>query len=214
MTLRLLLPSPVVVRELAGLASSPELFQSEWALVERAIPSRRAEFGTGRILARQALRALNAIDQPILSGADREPLWPKGFVGSITHTNGWCAVAVAQKSAVDYLGIDVEVAISIPSNVSRLIHSPEEVRNAAYQLQLEELTSTVIFSAKESVFKAYFQASASKLTFDQIHIIFDADGSFSAALEFLPAPQYISPIVGTWMVSEGFVMTAAVRLKS
>jgi 4'-phosphopantetheinyl transferase EntD len=206
------LPPQVVVRERQGVASSPELFPSEWRLVERAVPSRRAEFATGRMLARQALGTLGAADQPVLAGAHREPLWPEGFVGSITHSRDWCAVAVAPEGAVDYLGIDVEGAAPIPANVARLVHSFEEADRAADQFV--DLTSTVIFSAKESVFKAYFQATATKLAFDQIQTTFDDDGSFLAALHLPDTLPRFSSISGVWIISEGLVMTAACHLKS
>ncbi|SMY03014.1 4'-phosphopantetheinyl transferase superfamily protein [Brevibacterium antiquum] len=157
---------------------------------------------------------LNAADQPILTGAAREPLWSQGFLGSITHSRGWCKVAVAQEGVLDYLGIDVEVAALIPENVARTIHSPDELRNAADQVQLADLTSVVIFSAKESVFKAYFQATTIKLAFSQIHMTLDGDGSFWASLAHSDLPSRFSSIAGAWTISEGYVMTAAFQLKS
>ncbi len=53
--------------------------------------------------------------QPV--GSDRLPVWPAGFIGSITHTRrnsgGYCAAAVARSDEFLALGIDVEYAVGL-----------------------------------------------------------------------------------------------------
>ncbi|WP_374216235.1 4'-phosphopantetheinyl transferase, partial [Frankia sp. R82] len=62
-----------------------ELLAGEHEYVARAVPSRRAEFVTGRACARLALARLGVAPRPILRGPRGEPTWPRGIVGSITH---------------------------------------------------------------------------------------------------------------------------------
>jgi 4'-phosphopantetheinyl transferase EntD len=61
--------------------------QNEAALLPHNVaPRRREEFLLGRCAARLALRKAGLrYDLPVLRGSRREPCWPDGFVGSITH---------------------------------------------------------------------------------------------------------------------------------
>ncbi|MBW2215557.1 MAG: hypothetical protein JRF48_14335 [Deltaproteobacteria bacterium] len=55
------------------------------------------QFTAGRVCSRIALGRLGvAATTPVLRGEDRAPIWPPGFVGTITHTDTWCAAAVAR----------------------------------------------------------------------------------------------------------------------
>ena len=56
-------------------------------------------------------------EAPILRGPEREPLWPEGVVGSITHCLGYRAAAVAWQRDVLALGIDAEVHEELPHGV-------------------------------------------------------------------------------------------------
>jgi hypothetical protein len=69
----------------------------ELRLMASAVPRRRAEFAAGRACARAALRRLGINGWPLLVGSKREPLWPAGVVGSITHTDGLVAAAVSRR---------------------------------------------------------------------------------------------------------------------
>ena len=72
---------------------------------------RQVEFLAGRHCAREALRvcAPELAEMPIGSGSHREPIWPPGIVGSITHTAQFASVAVASRSHARAIGIDCEM---------------------------------------------------------------------------------------------------------
>ncbi len=74
----------------------------------RAIPARHQEFCLGRAAARAALQQLGRAPVPILRGPQREPLWPDGIVGSITHINGLALAALAERRLSTGIGIDLE----------------------------------------------------------------------------------------------------------
>ncbi len=62
------------------------------------VERRRLEFArAGTVLARLS-DAWSVPDAPLLSGSQREPLWPAAVVGGITHTKGLCVAAVALRS--------------------------------------------------------------------------------------------------------------------
>jgi enterobactin synthetase component D / holo-[acyl-carrier protein] synthase len=84
------------------------------------------------------------------------PLWPDGWVGSITHANRIAAAAVACRSSCGALGIDVEerIAPTLAAEISSQISSPGEM---SLLKALDPPTAlTVIFSAKESLYKALY----------------------------------------------------------
>src|SRR5215469_16812348 len=86
-----------VMRRRGGGGALP-LRPAEAAIVARAVEKRRAEFATGRACAHAALDAWGAPDAPLLPGPDRAPLWPDGFVGSISHARGACAAVAAPRA--------------------------------------------------------------------------------------------------------------------
>ena len=183
----------------ATAASYPEaieagLFPEEREHIAHAVAKRRVEFAAVRRCARRALRELGYPPVPILPGEQREPRWPEGVVGSMTHCAGYCAAAVARSGEVSALGIDAEVHAPLPEGVLDLISLESE------RALLAELTDRVpgavhwdrvLFSAKESVYKAWFPLTRRWLGFEQADIELRLDGTFEARLltaEEVPAP--------------------------
>ncbi|MFO0605155.1 MAG: 4'-phosphopantetheinyl transferase superfamily protein [Polyangiales bacterium] len=119
---------------------------------------RRIEALAGRLCAREALRALGSphADAPIAADASRAPVWPPGVVGSITHTQGFASAAVAHAGELRALGIDSEERFTL-DRARRLdghLAHPGEVARLTREGALDEAdAATVVFSAKESVFK-------------------------------------------------------------
>ncbi|MCH1985170.1 4'-phosphopantetheinyl transferase family protein [Achromobacter xylosoxidans] len=115
---------------------------------------RQAEFQAGRRLAAALLAALRAPATDVGVAADRSPIWPAGYVGSISHSRRLVGVAVARHSDVRAVGIDIE-AIADPSAVEAiesLCMRPEERAFDAGALTRAEF-ATLLFSAKEAFYK-------------------------------------------------------------
>jgi 4'-phosphopantetheinyl transferase EntD len=83
-----LLPAGVVAVEVFEDVPGEPVFPGEEDLVANAVVRRRCEFVTARRCAHQALAKLGHAPAPIRTGPKREPQWPAGLVGSITHTTG------------------------------------------------------------------------------------------------------------------------------
>ena len=77
-----------------------------------AVVSRQSVRDATRLIAAQLLEAQGAGNTVILRGPDRAPQWPPGFVGSMTHTARFAAVAVLRESMARSVGIDVEVELA------------------------------------------------------------------------------------------------------
>ncbi len=229
-----LVPASVATRAAYGDELDREpLFPEELPAVEKAVPKRRAEFSAGRACARAALTALDAVPGPVPrdNGDHGAPVWPKGFVGSITHCDGYRAAAVARAEDILALGIDAEPDGPLPDGVLNVIHSTAEERAA-----LKRLTDRapgvhwdrLLFSAKETVYKAWYPYHHKMLGFDEAELLFDetglpdtagpaagpARGTYTARL-LIPGPLLadgIGPEVftGRWIVRGGLLATAIV----
>src|SRR5260370_20887260 len=90
------LPPDVIAVDIVGDDPDAYLLPEEEHLVAKAVAKRRREGTNARTCARRALARLGIAETAIRRGAKGEPLWPAGVVGSITHTTGYFAAAVAQ----------------------------------------------------------------------------------------------------------------------
>ena len=119
--------SPVVVVEASGDDAPVEpLHPLEASFVRDAVPRRRREFAMGRACARRALARLGIENRPLLPGHDRAPVWPRGIVGSISHCEGFCAVAVARRDRTSSIGLDVELRVPLDVGLVQTICTPGE----------------------------------------------------------------------------------------
>ncbi len=180
-----LLPTTVVAVESFEDVPGEAPFPGEEDLIARAVEARRREFITARRCARTALRAFGYPDAPIRPGPKREPVWPAGMSGSITHCAGYRAAAVARTADADLLGIDAEPNDPLPEGVAEAITVPGEPE------MLHRLTVThpavhwgrVLFSAKEAVYKAWFPVTRRWLDFQEARLTIDPDArTFAATL--------------------------------
>jgi len=183
------------------------LFPEELPLVASAVAKRRLEFGRGRQCARAALRRLGLSDVPLLSGEQREPLWPAGVVGSITHTHGLCLAAVAWQSSYAGVGIDVEPAAPLERAIAERIATEAEM-NALGSLS-PLLAARLIFSAKEAFYKCQFYRTRQFLGFFDVSVELEPQGDFSVRLLVDAEPLARSGCFrGRWRQRGGFLFTA------
>ena len=175
MELAELLPAAASCRELWGLGDPATLLPAEAECTAGFAISRLREFAAGRSCARLALADLGAESAPLLMGDGREPLWPVGFTGSITHTAGYCAAAVCRVGVVVSLGIDAERIVAVNRSERQALFCPAEI-DWLESLALPEQTAMAcaMFSAKESYFKCTFPLTRRWLEFKEVELRFDA----------------------------------------
>ena len=209
-----ILPASVVAVEARHDSPGVTLFAAEEVAVQRAVEKRRREFTTGRACAHDALERLGLPPSPILSGKRGEPRWPAEVVGSITHCDGYRACAVARRSEIATVGIDAEVNAGLPDGVEAEIARPEEL---SWLRELKREAPAVhwdrlLFSAKESVYKAWFPLTELWLDFDEAYVAVDPSaGTFSARL-LVSGPlldeRRLTAFSGRWLVRDGLILTA------
>ena len=126
--------------------------------LETAHPKRQALWLAGRWCAQQALRQAGYDEPPLPgSGAGGEPLWPDGWCGSISHSDTCISALIGPTAHYHGLGIDHEPPMSpqTAQSVMTRLASPTELALRPADWSLPDWL-TLIFSAKESLFKAIY----------------------------------------------------------
>lgn len=213
-TIEQILPDASVAVEAREDDLAATLLPAEEECVGRAVEKRRREFVTGRACARRALEQLGFPQMAVPCGSRGEPRWPVGVVGSITHCAGYRACAVAKTAEIISLGIDAEVHEPLPPGLLGDVARAEERRH------LSELSTELpaihwdrlLFSAKESVYKAWFPLAERWLGFEDASLTFNPKrGEFSAQL-LVSGPvvngSELTRFSGRWMVLEGLAISA------
>ena len=206
-----ILPPEVVSRSAVEDDPLRRLLPEEAEQIRNAVESRRREFTTTRSLAREALKELGIVAGPILQLPTRAPLWPDGVVGSITHCEGYRAVAVAKTAEVFSVGIDAEPHRPLPAEVRGHVMVDRErawIATAPAGIHWDR----VLFSAKESVYKTCFPVTGMWLGFEDVVITFDdSDKSFKALLPttfvFATKPE-LRELQGRFLVEDDLILTA------
>ncbi|REE95824.1 4'-phosphopantetheinyl transferase family protein [Thermomonospora umbrina] len=208
-----ILPAEVAVAEARHDPPDAELFPEEEAVIVRAVAKRRREFTTVRFCARRALAELGVPPAPILPGKRGAPQWPAGVVGSMTHCEGYRAAVVARTGDVSALGIDAEPHGPLPEGVLTIVTRPAELSGlAALTASSPEVHwDRLLFSVKESIYKAWFPLTGDWLGFEDADVALSPDGSFSARILLDPAGRPTG-FTGRWLVADGLVVSAVTAL--
>ena len=206
-----LLPAEVAAEDIVGSDPAAALLPEEEDLVARAVRKRRLEVTNVRTAARRALARIGVPAVPILRGPKGQPLWPDGVVGSMTHTAGYCAAAVADVGKVRSVGIDAEEHDKLPDGVLDAVALPDE-QAMLKRLGTDAHWDRLLFSAKESTYKAWFPLTRRWLGFEDALITIDPDQhTFSVKLLVDGTTHDGPPLTGfdgRFLVRDGYLLTA------
>jgi len=204
-TLQALLPEAFAVAASTHCPREAALAGDERAATAGMVPKRLTEFTHGRHCARLALRQLGSAAAPIAKGPNREPVWPPGIVGSITHTGGWAAAAVGYSKLFSGVGIDIERDGPLDEATRKLILRPNE------QLTIASEDSRLVFSIKEAIYKCIFPTAGRYVDFAEIEVALDAGrGRFTARTHWAsPLPELPAELRGHFARAEEHVLASA-----
>ncbi len=127
--------------------------------LEAAIHKRKIEYLLGRLCLKRCFEAFGETPLLVAMGEDRSPIWPKSWVGSISHSKGQIVAVLGRSHQYAGLGIDLEALIENPSTAlqTQICSDPSELENLRNALGLTEQEAlTLIFSSKESLYKLIF----------------------------------------------------------
>jgi 4'-phosphopantetheinyl transferase EntD len=173
-SLRALAPEGVAFGVCAIGAREIGLFEQERAAVAPAAAVRRREFAAGRRAARRALAAAGATRVALPAGTDRLPLWPQGFVGSISHTRDFAAAAVARAEPFVALGLDIETVARVTMEIERKVATAGE-RTWLDSFATRQTGLALLFSAKEAWYKAQYPVTRTFFGFQDVEAEFELE---------------------------------------
>ncbi|EHC0798163.1 4'-phosphopantetheinyl transferase superfamily protein [Salmonella enterica] len=149
----------------------PQLVQPFPGKLRQSVVKRKAEFLAGRYCCSRLLKMAGARSTHV--GSQKGvPIWPLGWYGSISHTDRYVIVVLANETLALMPGVDIEKHDSkILLSVVEMFSSPNEL----IILRASTLDYTwallLLFSAKESLFKSLWPETAVGVDFHFANLI-------------------------------------------
>ena len=197
----LVCPGVLIGHRLISPGDEHALLREEAAAFASSVVKVRRASGAARIVARQLLARLGYPECPLPRAASGAPVWPADVVGSLAHDAHVAVAAVAMSRDVGALGIDVEPAERLPSDLLEVVATPQE----RLEIHNDPFQGRLLFAAKEAVYKAVYPLDRMFLEHHDVHVnlasrkavvrngrIVEIRLSVSThlvALAFLPAPK-------------------------
>lgn len=210
-TVAALFPASVGTAVTPLVGEPPGSHALERAAVATAAPVRRHEFLAGRECAHAALRVIGREEGLAVGrGPGREPLWPAGVVGSISHAGGLAGAVAARSADAWGLGLDMEpLEPPLEAAVEGIVLSAGERLQSACVHPLERYRSKIAFSVKECVHKCLFPRTGWSLDFHDVAVDVDLQGMrYDAAVDgsFRLADLALPRLPGRFAVAAGLVL--------
>ena len=143
--------------------------------LRKAGSRRRATFRAGRMCALEALEALGSKAPEIPVGVSGAPVWPEGFIGSISHTDYFAAAVLAKNPPFSGLGIDIEDDAPLDdANMVQLVCRLEEMLDDSNPADPDNLIrGKLLFVVKESIYKLHQPLGGAFLDFHDLSVSLD-----------------------------------------
>jgi len=203
---------PSVATALAPVGGGPSWSHAEErTAVATAAPARRSEFLAGRACAHAVLAAIGREEGLAVGrGATREPLWPPGVVGSISHAGGLAGAVAADSAEAWGLGLDLEpLDPPLEPALERVVLGPGEPPAGAGAHPLGPYRSKIAFSVKECVHKCLFPRTRWSLDFPDVAVDVDLPGmAYEAVVDgrFRRGGRSLGPLRGRFAVAGGLLL--------
>jgi 4'-phosphopantetheinyl transferase EntD len=213
-----LLPRGVAAAHLYREAPPGLLLATEAQRTHQWSQKRWQDFTAGRVCARRALQQFNLGEFALRASEAGLPIWPAGFTGCITHTQGYAAAVVGPLTLVRGLGVDTEVIAAVNEEVWALICTPAE-RTALSDVALASRTqrAALTFAAKEAFYKCQYPLTGEWIEFGEVTVALRGELSLSGEFEIRPGrpllvqQQCPTPLTGRYRIHDAFI-TAVMAL--
>jgi len=146
-------------------------------LSEKEIPKtgfkstiRYREFIAGRNIAKALMQEETTEDILIKHGSTFLPIWPELFKGSVSHKGKLCGAIISNCSDILSLGLDIEKYEAISEDIWPTYTDQEEIQRNKFNDISESYLANILFSCKESAFKAFYQRGLTTVKLSDISI--------------------------------------------
>ena len=150
------------------------LLEGERQIADSYEEVRMQDFCGGRYCAHQCLTNFN-VSEAILRTEYGEPIWPDGFIGSISHSKFLSGAIVMPETGFRAVGLDIETIGRVSQNLWPLFFTTGEIdwlQSKPYQYQC--FFATLFFSFKEAFYKMQFPITQSFVDYHQCIITYDS----------------------------------------
>jgi 4'-phosphopantetheinyl transferase EntD len=196
----------VIAHASAGPGDPCELLDAEREVTAGVSAVRAQQFAGGRLCARWGLRELGVADRPLVVGPGGQPDWPEGICGSISHTEGLIVAVVGHTDRLGRrrIGIDAERRGRVHEGLYRHLFTEAEISLLAADPE-PDLLATMIFSAKEALYKAQYPLTSSWVGFGDVTVVIEGDRGLAHPVGDLEALRHLR-----WPVSVGLDVSDAI----
>ena len=150
------------------------LIGSEFEFLAKKRGQAAKAFVSGRRCVRALQKELNLSEFELAPG-EFGPIWPSDLVGSISHSRELAAATILRDALS--VGMDIEYERRLKVDTARRVATEEEYSRYS---AVPDFDWTLLFSAKESVFKAFSPLVRRYIGFQEVELLFDATAqSFS-----------------------------------
>ncbi len=203
-------PLTVVASELRGPADPAMLLPEEAAACETFRSNRLEEFAAGRLCARHSLGEFGLGAFAVRRNADRSPHWPDGFVGSITHTIGYCGAVVGTRERLAGVGIDAEITARVTRDVWTQALTRDDVAHlSGLSATDRERAAAAIFSAKESFYKCQSGVTGCWLDYQDVDVELVYETRDSGTFLIRPATEAALQLLANFVACGRYRFTEA-----
>jgi 4'-phosphopantetheinyl transferase EntD len=168
---------------------------------------RLADFLTGRHCARMALMDLGIDGGEIPVGEGRQPIWPMGVSGSISHANGLTGAILARREHHPSLGLDIERRRSVDGTLWKHLFTDADSALLETLGEDTEEWATLFFSLKETFYKLQYPISGRFLDFIDVSLVRMGDGYRVVWKEDIELPDILDNHRLGYLFTDGHVVT-------
>ena len=147
------------------------LFEEERGALPSRHEGRRQSYASARACAHIAFTELGLQKVPVRRSDSGAPVWPDGVRGSLTHSEALAAscLTVSCRS----VGIDIEHTGRMSAGVARRVLTDEELAGVDPDSPAGLDEATLLFSAKEAVYKAIFPIAGLYIGYQEVTLNVD-----------------------------------------
>lgn len=192
---------------------STDIFENYKSEIEQFGDKRKEEYLKSRELAHALFSEIGISDFKLLNDDKRAPIWPSGIVGSISHSSGFAIVAISKEHKS--IGIDLEKVMSDEryEKLKDQFLTEEEIKINQIDFNL---FGTIVFSAKESLFKLIYPLCREYFGFHSAKIREISEIGFSIELksQSTSVSKFNGIYQGKWQKLDDIILTSLVIPKS
>lgn len=198
--------------EIQGSTQVSALHPSEANYIAGNSGRRVQEFQLGRHCARVALSKLDCRGSPILADRNGCPIWPTGYVGSISNKNSIAVAVTGKRNRLVSIGVDLETLDATDESLLERVCTRSELAQIGSLGNVKNAhAGTLFFCAKEAVFKCIYPLLLTReIGFGDIELTF-TNSSFEARLV---GSSFVLPadfrILGNTSVESGFLIAGSI----